>query len=121
MRKFFLIFLAFFAICPVGFSATRTVTVPVGYYYNRPYYGNSYYYNTYPTYTTTTVYPKTYTSTSKVYNPKDVLISESYNGTKTKVITPSYTTRTYYPYGRTKTNYYTPSYSSMFIPMRYGY
>ena len=120
MRKLFLSLFAFFVICPVGFSATRTITVPTG-YYNRPYYGSSYYHNRYPAYTTTTVYPKTYTSNPTVYNPRDVLISESYNGTKTRVITPRYTTRSYYPYGRTKTNYYTPSYGSMFIPMRYGY
>ncbi|MBR1460195.1 hypothetical protein IJ596_00980 [bacterium] len=119
MRKLFLILLAFFTVCPMGLAGTTTITVPTGYYYNRPYYGNTYYHNRYPTYTTTTVYPKTYTNPT-VYNPNDVLISKSYNGT-TKIITPRYTTRTYSPYGRTKVNYYTPSYSNTYIPMRFGY
>ena len=121
MRRIFLIFLMYFVFCPFGFSETRTITVPAGYYYTGPYYGNNYYYNRYPSYTTTTVYPKTYTSNPAIYNPKDVLISKSYNGTRKRIITPRYTTRTYSPYGRVKTNYYTPSYSDMFIPMRYGY
>lgn len=130
MKKAFLFLLVFFAISPICYSATRTITVPTGYYYNRPYYnspyyGRNYYYNNYPAYTTTTVYPKNYTSSSMVNsgygmpNPRDILIGVSNKGTR--IISPQYTTRTYYPGGRTKTNYYTPQYTNMYIPMRYGY
>ncbi len=122
MRKIFLLFAMALIFCPTSLGATRTITVLGGYYYNRPYYNNTYY-NTYPVYTTTTVYPRNYTSSPTVntgyYNPRDVLIGVSNKGTR--VITPQYTTRTYYLGGKTKTNYYTPSYGSMFIPMRYGY